>query len=1556
MASSKQFWLYTVSLIFFTSHVYAGCSNATLKGSYSYQGVLKFQGQQCQYSGTWLVDGKGLGLDEMKSSNCPELERRFYNNVFRYKLSSSCWGDSSLTSNSNDFQVMPDGTIKLFQYAQDQAFARFSHSLSSDEIKTIQQGQVNWANNGKPYKDLPIYQKTWQQLQAEWHALTFKALDKCPSKKLQGNYEYQGKFTVGDKLCQGKGYWLLDDNGAGRIKGKTQCPDQKEITVNQPLRYVFDDLCQAWLQVPDGSKDGTMLEFINDDKLSKLTYTTQAQATGTFNHTLTESENSAIQQNLTDEGSPDDEDKWHRILDIEDESQDSENSQEQEVKLHLALTEAKANTVAGASWDDLITAGIKAGEAGDYSKAEKQLEAANALISVSEYLSYIGNFHIEQNHFQQAENFYQQCLDTLKTNNSEALSLVNITDEDLIAEYKNIEVEYKDRLVDCLKNLAEVRSIKNRYDSSTEILYKKALALSISHNDYSHSHITPGEILESYVDSELRRHNYNKAESLQRELLVNRQKTLPENHGDIAISFEKIGDINYKQGLYAKAEKNFKNAVSIWQKNGEILPSVLFKLPEIYCEQERCAEAEKLLQQALITQLKLNDYSHSTVSIMGDIGELFWKQGKYPQAEKVIRQALNVESKLKRRSFRRFLGLQKFLADTLSAQGLYHDAEALYLQRLSLIIKNKYDDSELHSKIYNDLGYFYLEHEQYGRAESFLKKAMSTQYQDDKARVIQDLGNLYVDIGWYEKAEQLLQRSISIRETAVPKIYMDQHLDILKNISHLASLYELQAENSSDMSIKKSLLSNAEKLRKQIIKELENDSLNNNKKWIHSQALSRLANCYRLQKKHEDAIPLYEKSLSLAIQLKTKPYHHVINRIQRQLANIYRDQGDYTKAETLYQEVLTKEQAHYPNSQDTADTLSDLAVLQEKKGDTVNAFNFARQSIAIIYTKMQALSENTNVSDSKPRQSVDIFNKRRNIARLLFRLQQKLMANPKTSQLTNLPEAFQTLQLAHGDQRTQSLQQTALRLSSRNPDIQKKVQALWNQQTLWQDLDKRYIEMLSKPGQESVAIAKELQIKQQAAEQEIDKLDKALQQEFPAYAQLIHPEPITLEKAQSLLKHDEALLAYLVDEEASYVFVVRPGQAPVLHRLNAKHQSISNNVDNLHESLKNPQNGLKPFDIRAAYGLYTNIFEPIEKELTDVKHIIVVTDDALQKLPLHLLVKTKPPATPDPAKEHGDYAHADWLAKHYAFSYLPAVHSLAYLRGNHNLQQGSHAKAPFIGFGNPILKEGQVAQTSQPSEQFQSLGQYVALGGDASETLRENLDNLPQTAIALKDIAEKLGVTTEPPKALFLEQEATESQVKQLSDEGRLRQHRIVGFATHALLPPVGEPGLVMTLPAKSGDKSIDEASLLTPALETGGKDDGYLTGSEAATLDLDADWVLLAACETAAMQDSPEGLSQLSKGFFVAGARSVLASQWKVDANTMQNLTRHLFKDLRDHPTLSRAEALQHSMQELINRETRCNWKCKLGLEGKYIPSHPAYWAPFVILGEGGAIPVATE
>ena len=315
-----------------------------------------------------------------------------------------------------------------------------------------------------------------------------------------------------------------------------------------------------------------------------------------------------------------------------------------------------------------------------------------------------------------------------------------------------------------------------------------------------------------------------------------------------------------------------------------------------------------------------------------------------------------------------------------------------------------------------------------------------------------------------------------------------------------------------------------------------------------------------------------------------------------------------------------------------------------------------------------------------------------------------------------------------------------------------------------------------------------------------------------------------------------------------------------------------------------------------------------------------------------------------------DYREVAWLGAQQPISVLPSVASLKTLR---QFAKVSRATKPYLGIGNPLLDgpqdhpqwaahyrelaqaargKQQCPKTSAPqriaSAAARPLAGFAKLfrGGQTDIEEVRRWTPLPETADELCEVGRRLGV---PESEILLGARATETALKDLSDRGRLANYGILHFATHGALTGQmqgsAEPGLILTPPpAGTSDPN---------ALE---RDDGFLTASEIATLKLDADWVILSACNTAGSSgETAEPLSGMARAFFYAGARALLVSHWEVGSDAAVKLTTRAFAELRANPKIGRAEAFRISMHDLIDKGTPAE-------------AHPASWAPFVVVGEG--------
>jgi CHAT domain-containing protein len=201
------------------------------------------------------------------------------------------------------------------------------------------------------------------------------------------------------------------------------------------------------------------------------------------------------------------------------------------------------------------------------------------------------------------------------------------------------------------------------------------------------------------------------------------------------------------------------------------------------------------------------------------------------------------------------------------------------------------------------------------------------------------------------------------------------------------------------------------------------------------------------------------------------------------------------------------------------------------------------------------------------------------------------------------------------------------------------------------------------------------------------------------------------------------------------------------------------------------------------------------------------------------------------------------------------------------------------------------------------------------------LQPLPDTSDEVRDIAKIL--RADDSKDVHLGRRASEHAVKSTD----LSQYRVVMFATHGLVP--GElPDLPQPALALSNPTLINE------------QEDGLLTLAEILELKLRADWVVLSACNTASADgQASEAVSGLGRAFFFAGAKALLVSHWPVETVSAKLLTTELFKRQAADAKLSRAQAVRGASLALMQHAAGSS----------YSYAHPMFWAPFVVVGDGG-------
>ncbi|MBI3069622.1 MAG: CHAT domain-containing protein, partial [Betaproteobacteria bacterium] len=447
-----------------------------------------------------------------------------------------------------------------------------------------------------------------------------------------------------------------------------------------------------------------------------------------------------------------------------------------------------------------------------------------------------------------------------------------------------------------------------------------------------------------------------------------------------------------------------------------------------------------------------------------------------------------------------------------------------------------------------------------------------------------------------------------------------------------------------------------------------------------------------------------------------------------------------------------------------------------------------------------------------------------------------------------------------------------------------------------------------------------------AADQERRSLFAALEKRFPAYTNLISPRPATVEQARATLREGEALLSVLVTDDRSYVWAVPKHGAVGFHAANLGEAEVGSIVANLRKALDPGRvavESLPDFDLAAAHRLYAGLIKPVESVLNGARTLIVVANGALAQLPFTVLPTEPATATPQALRfEH--YKNVPWLIKEAALVQLPAVNTLVTLR---TLPQGNPARLPFAGFGDPQFgREMPQAPATQLTLRMRNLDI------PRPEEAKAPVDWIPYARLAsLPDTREEILAIADALKAdartdVFLGPAATKQNVKSAD----LSRRRIIAFATHGLIP---------------GDfPDLDQPALALAALD-GRSETGLLTLEEILQLKLDADWVVLSACNTAAGKGAgAEAISGLGRGFFYAGSRSLLVTHWPVETVSARMLVTNLFERYAREPTITRAESLRQASLAVMEESGTDPATNK-----PFSYAHPIFWAPYALVGDGG-------
>jgi CHAT domain-containing protein/uncharacterized protein HemY len=593
--------------------------------------------------------------------------------------------------------------------------------------------------------------------------------------------------------------------------------------------------------------------------------------------------------------------------------------------------------------------------------------------------------------------------------------------------------------------------------------------------------------------------------------------------------------------------------------------------------------------------------------------------------------------------------------------------------------------------------------------------------------------------------------------------------------------------------------------------------------------------------------------------------------------------GDLAAAKDFYERSLAIREKLAPASQQCAETLRNLGLLHRRIGNLPKAADFLRRAVDALESQMRKLGGTEEV---RTRFGANYAEYYQDYVEVLI-------------ELNRHEDAFNTLERSRARSLLSMLAERDLVFATDIPANLERERKLTDF-----DYDRTQGKLRElNPKENAKEIGESLNHLRELRQQQ-EEIAERIKTSSPKYASLRYPQPLELKGAQAALDLGTLLLSYCVGREKSFLFVVSadPKRGPQLSviTLSVGEKSLRESVEAFRKLIE--WNKPSPDLVSRGRSLYDALIRPAEGPIEKSDRVLIIPDGPLHTLPFGALIRDIKAGKPR-------YV-AEWKPLH------TAVSATVYTEMKRSRRQ-QLAEPPILvaGFGDPSYPK--LARTASGAKR-----------GDGTEKTgesREDSDQDPDVRVALRggyrfdplphsrEEVQSITHLYAPRSEAFLGEEATEERAKSLGKDIPL-----IHFACHAFVNerfPL-DSGLALTIPEHPKD----------------GQDNGLLQAWEIfEKVRIDADLVTLSACETGLGNEmGGEGLIGLTRAFQYAGARSVLASLWKVEDRSTEELMKRFYGYLKVGKT--KDEALRSAQIDLIHSPDL---------------SQPIHWAAFQLNGD---------
>ena len=976
----------------------------------------------------------------------------------------------------------------------------------------------------------------------------------------------------------------------------------------------------------------------------------------------------------------------------------------------------------------------------------------------------------------------------------------------------------------------------------------------------------------------------------------------------------------------------------------------LYTVGDLYIDVQDLSNAQKYLEQALGIYEEKGVQNIGYIEALQALGVVFYNKGDYDKAEGFYLKGLDLAEKITGKKHYNYASITSSLGRLYEAMGIYDKSEYYYLQALNLFEEIYGDTHQFYFNSLNNLGVLYKKIGAYEKAEQYYLKALKLNKEvlgDDHAPyagALNNLGILYRDMGEYDKSEQYYLESLDLNK----ELFGEKHPEYAVALNNSANLYILMGDYEKaeqyylqawdimkevlgerhptcasvhyglgDVYFRNELYEKAEKVYLAVL-DVFGEALGE-KHPYYGLVLNSLGNTYMEMEDYVKAEEFHLKAFKIQ-QEKFGDKHPDNASFLSSLGDIYMAMNSYDKAEESYLQalgicegMLGKKHPNYIES------LNNLAVLYEKNNQDSLVWKMIKEAIFFNTDIIITSDIPTAMVDNLSGASYISFYEMDKSLWILYQLWAKQDKRQEQLLITNL--ALQLLErtkneLSGEEDKLRMLEQSAqwVEVSMQLLDSDQEAEMALgiveqNKSVLLLDasstkrayasgllpdslilkekeLAKQYTDTKAAMlGKRSEAELDSIRGVLNTLNVEIDAFQKAIEEDYPKYAAMKYSHnAIGTNEVQSLLDEKTALLEYFVGDSAIYTICITKTEAK-LYEVIIDKKTLNNRVKMLHNALSNYELISNQEELayqqytEQAYWFYQKLVEPVYDQIKGLEALLVVTDGVLGHLPFETFLLEEAP-------ENGNYNELHYLVKDYQISY---------------------------NYSASLWKENKESRAKNNNGELFAIAANYALALDSNRVdLRSPVDRrLRQRLSPLPAARKEVEVLQQLYQGFF----AFDSVASESLFKAQAAEYAVIHMAMHGLL-----------------NRKEQVLSSLAFTEISDSVENNFLHAYEISKMELNADLVVLSACETGYGKfEKGNGIASLARAFMYAGVSAMVVSLWEVNDASTSQIMQFFYENLATG--MQKDAALRQAKLDYIQ-----------ATKGR--SAHPAYWSPFIQIG----------